>query len=121
MNEYTLKKEIISSYSVLPFMEGLETNVVTVITAAGIITGIPIPSEGETDNTIKLIETINSSITDRYRKDLGISDEERLSSNDGFFTLKDVKLIVGTTTNSLQILNIFYDQVIAITIGAPSN
>ena len=116
MHNSSLKKELIYHYSLLPLAEGAENNLVTVVTSGGIISGTPISIE-ETDDSTKFVEQINSMVADKYRKDLDIEDGKSLPGNDGFFTLKDAKLISGTATVTFATITIFFDQVAAITVG----
>lgn len=121
MNHISLKKETIISYMCMPSVEALKGNLVQVVTAAGVITGTPVNSDSETDNVIKVIESLNSQIIERHKKDVNIPSDDPTSGNDGFFTLKDVTLFSGNNQGKFKILNIFFDQVIAITIGNSSD
>lgn len=116
MDNPSLKKTLISSYCAMPTTEALANNSIIVVTPCGIITGNPL-LDNESDNTIKLMEDLNIRFAKNYREDFNIPINMPLSGNDGFFTLKDASLISGSVTTSLGFINIFYDQVIGISLG----
>lgn len=113
----SIKKYIINSYSVIPTMEGFEKNSIIVVTAAGIIYG-DVVLKNEEDNTVKLISKTTKIIVDNFKKEVGLEEEQSLPGNEGFFQLKNVSLLSNGVTTKLPILNIFYDQVIAFTVGS---
>ena len=115
MDNISFKKGTISSYCAIPSMESLENNSISVVTAAGIILGTPIQNE-ESDENIQVFNTINDTLEKKYRDKYDLQDKQ-LPGSDGFFTLKNVKLITPGDTIKFNVLNIFYDQVIAITLG----
>ncbi|HAK42879.1 MAG TPA: hypothetical protein DCM59_09495 [Clostridium sp.] len=114
----SLKKDVICSYLAMPLTKELSDKALCVVTAAGIIIGSPIPSEKSKDiNTmIGFIGNNNAEIFTKYKENKGISNKAKLPGNDGFFTLKDVKLVSGTTTSDFDFIDIFFDQVIAVTL-----
>lgn len=116
MDNPSMKKTLISSYCAMPSTEALANNSIIVVTPCGVITGNPL-SDNESDNTIKLLDDLNIRIAKNYREDFGISYDTSLPDNDGFFTLKDASLISGSVTTNLGFINIFYDQVIGISLG----
>lgn len=97
-------------------MDGLKDHLVTVITPAGIIKGTPVLDD-EDNGDIKFMCDINKRISTAYRKNLNLEDNQTLPDNDGFFTLKNVKLISGNNIDHFNALNIFFDQIIAITLS----
>ncbi|KOM88027.1 hypothetical protein ADT22_05660 [Clostridium botulinum] len=115
MENESFKKSIVRGYCCAPFTKEFENHLVTIITAAGIITGTPI-LKSESDNNIKRIADINQKVRDAYREKISIKDNTLLPGNDGLIFLKDVKLVSGSSTFSFNTLNVFYDQVIAVTI-----
>lgn len=115
MDNTSFKKYTISSYCALPGIEALENNIISVVTAAGLILGTPIKNE-ESDKNIQIFNTVNDTIKKKYRENYDLQDKQ-LPGSDGFFTLKNVKLITPDGTSTFNVINIFYDQVIAITLG----
>ncbi|WP_252247432.1 hypothetical protein [Clostridium sp. ZBS4] len=115
MENSSLKKATIHRYCCLPFTKEFENQSLTIITSAGIITGTPV-IKTENDESIMLIADVNNKVSNDYRKNISIKDDYPLPGSDGFFMLKDVKLVSSSTVVSFNVLNVFYDQVIAITV-----
>lgn len=118
----SFKKELIQKYSFLTTAEGMETNKVILVTAIGIIQGtfLQLPDESETSNTITndlLMAKLTERFAEDYRSDNKIAEDEPLPGNDGGFCLKDVCIKSANATFNLPFLFIFYDQIIAATIG----
>ncbi|MGN0384569.1 MAG: hypothetical protein ACI4EX_01665 [Lachnospiraceae bacterium] len=111
----SLKKRITSNFSNIPLVEGLENYKVVLVTPSGIIMGTPV-GNNEDDNDLFLTSFVNS-VTDKYRKDHSIPDDEYLDGNDGFIYLKDVTIQNGAQNTSLPILCVFYDQIVGVSIG----
>lgn len=120
MDNISLKKSLISSYYVMPSTEALAGNSIIVVTPCGIITGKPL-SDNESDSNIDFMQKVNSSITENYRTDSGISNDQAIPGSDGFFMLKDAKIISGSVTTNIGFINVFYDQVIGISLGNLDN
>ncbi|WP_238858957.1 hypothetical protein [Clostridium sp. YIM B02569] len=116
MDDISLKKATISSYCSMPSTEIFADNSIIVVTAYGIITGKPL-SDNESDIKAKAMKGLNDGILNAYRKKIDIADDKPIPGNDGFFTLKDASIISGSITSNIDLINIFYDQVIAVTLG----
>lgn len=110
----SLKKELINSIQSIPLVESCQDNVVTVVTAAGVIIGTPLSQDEDADN---FMAQFVEKTAGYYRKDHSLDDTQPLDGNDGCFILKDVKLLAGNSTYNFNVLTIFFDQVIAITVG----
>lgn len=117
MSISSLKKELITSYSLLPGIKELEHNKLTIITAAGIIMGTPLSEDTDANDNITMLLTLNSKIANQYREQNNLTDSKRLPGNDGFIQLKDVTMITNSNVQNFMFLNVFYDQIIAVTIG----
>lgn len=118
----SFKKELIQKYSFLTTTEGMETNKVVLVTAIGIIQGtfMLFPDESETSNTITndlLMAKLTERFAEDYRSDNKIAEDMPLPGNDGGFCLKDVCIKSASATFNLPFLFVFYDQIIAATIG----
>lgn len=123
----SVKKSIIAVYSQIDnFHEDLRDNQVSLITAAGIITGKAYKSYGEISDSVDfnnpnstgnaiartVIETMNKAALEQSLP------EEKRSPLDGFILLEDVKIIsFNGSTSFFEFLTVFYDQIIAVTIG----
>lgn len=119
----SLKKETVYGYSAIPSIQALETNKLTLVTAAGIIIGTPVKDDvdSDADADVEMLKTVNSTIIDNYRHDNNIEENKPTSGNDGFIELKDVTLISGSTRSNFKFLNVFFDQIIAVTIANIEN
>lgn len=121
MNIPSLKKTLIHQYLLLAERDELKGNVITLITTAGTIIGTIIeknPAE-EMQSTDDFLPTINEQIKSQYYSTFELEENKTLPENDGFFCLKNVSLISGTGARPINFnfLNVFYDQIIGITIG----
>lgn len=111
-----IKKYISLRHYSIPLTDSLENNKLIIITPAGIITGSPISDDG-TDNDANAFATLCSNFVKDYREENSLNPSEPLDGNDGFFILQDATLQTGRATYNFPCLNVFYDQIIAITIG----
>ena len=113
---HSLKKEIINSLSISPTVEGMSENKVTLVTAAGLITGIPaVPPFS--DKGVEFMDGLLKNLTNSYRTENSITANTRLDGNDGFVALTEVTLTSGNSVTSMNYLAVFFDQIIAVTIG----
>ncbi len=119
MNLPSLKKVLIQKYSFLATTDELGNNNLILLTATGIISGKAIQDvpEDQDLSSDDVMSKISLEIAKQYRADNGIGDDESLTGNDGFICLKDVQIISGTKTINLPFLTVFYDEVIATTLG----
>jgi len=108
----TLKKNIITSYGAIPFVEGMERNELILFTAAGRIHGT-MPK----DDTDSYIVRVIGELAQDYRDERKIPDDVLLDGNDGFLILENVTLYKDSTTINFPSLTVFFDQIIAVTIG----
>lgn len=114
---YTMKKDLIFNYSMLPSMDELKNNELILVTAGGVIKGKPISENPETFSTNVLDKITHKMIID-YREAIKIPEATRLDGNDGCLLLENATLINGTTKIPFQYLVVFFDQIIAVTIGS---
>lgn len=112
----TLKKYLAFSYYSLPLIDSLKDHKLVLVTPAGVIMGSPI-AKNESDDSISGLATVATDFVSDYRTKYSLDPEKPLDGNDGFLILKDVTLQSGTSTHHFDILNVFYDQIIAISIG----
>lgn len=117
------KMAILTGYAHSISLEGFGANRLFLVTAAGIISGVPVFDE-ETDNpNIAVAQTLNS-ITLKAASEADSSDEES-SPADGsgeFILLKDARFEATTPVVNFPVLTVFCDQIIAVTIGTnPTN
>ncbi len=112
----TLKKHLVHSYSCVPLVDSMKDNKLIVVTPSGVISGTPVTND-ETDESIKVFCDISNKFTKEYREENSIDDSQGLDGNDGFFMLKDVTLRSGSNTYNFGFLNVFFDQIIAVTVG----
>ncbi len=117
----SLKKELIIRMAILTLDEELKGSKVILITPAGIISGyLPEVNDlelSDADIAPAILTELADKITAGYRSEHSLGDE-LLTGNDGFITLTNVLIqMSGNQTATLPHLNVFYDQIIGITIG----
>ena len=109
----TLKKNIVRAMAIAPTMDVFAGNKVILVTAAGVISGVinqENPDQCENLGRAGLL-TVLDNVVDSY-------GEENIDGNDGFVILSDVTMLTGTNNRvNLDTLIVFYDQIIAATIG----
>lgn len=109
MNKPALKDSFIFGMSLVPEMEGLKDNKVIIVTAAGIISGVPYASVTEENG-----EDPSAIMFDTVLKKL----KSETSGSDGALHLTDAVMrdLSGNTVNIGNIV-IFHDQIIGVTLG----
>ncbi|MDE7247764.1 MAG: hypothetical protein K2N43_07740 [Lachnospiraceae bacterium] len=112
----TLKKSLIQSFYTMPLLDELKDSKVVFVTHTGIITGTPV-SKDEPSKTIRDLATISMECIENYCKDHSLDDSQPLDENDGFMILKDVEFKSGNNTFRFNYLNIFFDQIIGVTLA----
>jgi len=114
----SLKKRIITNFSVATTMEELIKNEIILITALGIISG-KLADVKNTDDEKELPEKILPRMAnvfyERYIEENNL--ESPLDGNDGYLALINVTITNGDVVHRLNELVVFYDQIIGITIG----
>ena len=114
----SLKKYLSQYYYSMPLTDSLKYNKLIVITPSGVIMGSPI-SNDEMSNDANLLATLSLNCVKEYREKNSLEPSQQLDGNDGFITLKNVTLQTGEATFNFAVLNVFYDQIVAITVGNP--
>jgi len=121
MERPSQKKELVHDFWQLSGHPELHNGKLIIITAAGLITGVP--AERQIDADYKDLEKrqfftkfFDDSIR-MYRKKHDMPDEESTSGNDGAIALQDVVIHSGIKQTSMPFLVVFYDQIIGVTIG----
>lgn len=111
------KMAILAGYAHSISLKGFETNRLFLVTAAGIISGIPVFDE-ETDNlNVTVAQTLNSAALEAVSK-ADSPDEERSTGSGEFILLKDARFEATTPVVNFPILTVFCDQVIAVSLVA---
>lgn len=115
------KIAILAGYAHSISLKEFETNRLFLVTAAGIISGIPVFDE-ETDNlNVTVAQTLNSAALGAVSKS-DSPDEERSTGNDEFILLRDARFEATTPVVNFPILTVFCDQIIAVSLGTdPTN
>lgn len=112
----TLKKDLILSYAYLTESKSfdLDKNSILLLTPFGIISGKLLDRDVKyTDNALIVLNEINKQTSDKY-----LEEHEFISDNDGYIPLKDVTITCpNKSVFNMTSLNVFYDQVIGITMG----
>ena len=117
------KMAILTGYAHSISLKGFETNRLFLVTAAGIISGIPVFDE-ETDNlNVTVAQALNSTALEAVSKADSSDDESSPVGRSGeFILLKDARFEATTPVVNFPILTVFCDQIIAVSLGTiPTN
>ncbi len=123
MNLPSLKKEIITRFALAPTLEQLKDNQLIIVTSFGIISGTlaneinDIDFDDRNQVSIAVLGKLTGNIISEYKKSNSIDEDQLLEGNDGCIPLVDVVVKTSTATFNLHFLNVFYDQIIGVTIG----
>lgn len=110
-----LKKYIITEFAGMAFNSSTKSNRLILVTSTGIIIGDPAFDE-ETDSAISSLVNVSKDIANEYREENNLPDSP-LDGNDGFICLKNVTIKSPNTTTNIPFLNVFFDQIIGISLG----
>ncbi|WP_313584969.1 hypothetical protein [Lacrimispora sp.] len=118
----TFKKGLIQKYSFLTISEEFDNSKLLLVTAIGVIQGTLVFSHDESESigatsNIFTMAKITENFVKVYRTDNHIAKDELLPGNDGGIGLKDVIIKSANAIFNFPFLFIFYDQIIAATIG----
>lgn len=113
----SLKKCIITIFSNMPSIDGLEKNKVMLVTAAGIIYGTPAVLDDDLNDPANLLCKSVKTFADAYREHNNIPDNTFLDGNDGAVTLKDVTICSENFKINTPFLCVFFDQIIGVSLG----
>jgi hypothetical protein len=116
----SLKKSIIFDlYSVLDTLKP-EGSKIVLLTAAGVVTADPVnPDEINTEKPDGSLITAVKHLSDNYRK--LYKQESPAPGNDGYIVLRNARLRSLGQDTSFDVLIVFFDQIIGVTIGGFSN
>lgn len=118
----SFKKQLIQSFACLPSFKELEGNELVVVTPLGLIVGTLAKTSAENSDDKDLIAStflakLSMEFCDKYREENSLDKEQPLANSDGFLSLTDVTIKTSNNTFNLGFLNVFFDQIIGITIG----
>lgn len=115
------KMAILAGYAHSLSLKEFETNRLFLVTAAGIISGIPV-FDGETGNlNVTVAQALNSAALEAVSKS-DSPDEERSTENGEFILLRDARFEATTPVVNFPVLTVFCDQIIAVSLGTdPTN
>lgn len=115
----SLKKYLVCNLSTLPELPKSDVDIgnasLVILTAAGRITGHLITDPCD-DKGVRFANALVSNIIRNYREEHSLSDES-LDGNDGCITLCDVTVDNGSSVFHSNFLVVFFDQIIAVTVG----
>lgn len=114
----SLKKELITCFGVSTTMDSLKNNRLVLLTSVGVIIGTFVSHDDETNSEpVKFLDQISVDIACNYKQQNNIDSKTPLDGNDGFLSLKDVQIKSGNNTLNFNFINIFFDQIIGVTIA----
>lgn len=108
----TLKKSIIEACGVFASVEGMEPSKLILLTAAGRIHGTI-----SKDDTESYVAKAIDKFARNYFDEREIPDGTLPDGNDGYLNLENVTLYKDSATINFPSLTVFFDQIIAVTIG----
>lgn len=123
MEKESFKKYVIKMFSAMPCSEAFLQNEVCLVTALGIITGrFSLKHIPESESSGSLSEkTFHTQMFDEiflnYCENYNI-EPSSLSGNDGAIVLNDVKILNNGVIAEMNELVVFFDQIIAISLGS---
>lgn len=117
----TFKKDLIVQFANM-VQNDEDISSIVFVTPSGLISGTPINSnipfeELEDSDYIGAISNLNKKFYNEYKSEYSIPENESLNDNDGVILLKDVIIKSGNTSFSLPFLELFFDQIIGISLG----
>ena len=108
--EFSLtKKAILAAYARALTVDTFKDNRLLLVTAAGIISGIPVLDEEKSNVNIVTLQSLNSSVVETF--------SEQGSSEVDFILLKDARFEAAARSVSFPVLTVFCDQIIAASIA----
>lgn len=112
----SLKKQIIQNFFGITLLQKeFGNNQLILVTSLGLIAGTSININEDATSTLLL------DLTDQFANDYieknALDKDNPLNGNDGFISLTDVTIKTSHATFNLPFLNVFYDQIIGVTIG----
>lgn len=111
------KKSLVLTLASLLSREEFKKNKLILVTASGIIAGVPVLKPNK-DNNNPIFELIIEASKKLYNdKDMSEIIEKVDLGNDGYILLKDVSILNNNLCPKLHELAVFFDQIIAATIG----
>lgn len=118
MKKPSLKKFMIRNYEKLPGTKDFPYHKLILITAAGMICGLPVDEEADKEkDEIGPLFQQNHKLYHDYRKENDIPEDQTLPGNDGYIMLKDVSIMANNQITRLSSMVVFCDEIIGVTIG----
>lgn len=115
MSTPSLKKLLISELAYASVVEELKNNEVFLVTPVGIIRGRPVDREKP-----GMLSELVGLLAEKHMKDIGLEEGTRAPGNDGYFVLQNAVVKEGNNSYKFGELVVFYDQIIGISLGKPS-
>ena len=119
MNIPSIKKHIVSGLSFGVSKEEMKGNALYILASAGVIMGTLIDEIDYTDkiDSTNFLPHATRALVDSYRKEYSLEDV-KFGGNDGYLILKDVTVVQGANKFNFGNLIVFFDQIIAVTLGS---
>lgn len=118
MKKPSLKKFMIRNYEKLPGSKEFPYHKLILITAAGMICGMPVDEDEDREKEeIGTLFQQNHESYQKYRRENDIPEHQTLPGNDGYIMLKDVSIMANNQITRLNSMVVFCDEVIGVTIG----
>lgn len=118
MKKPSLKKFMIRNYEKLPGTKEFPYHKLILVTAAGMICGMPVNEDEDAENEeIGTLFEQNHRLYHDYRVQNDIPAHQTLPGNDGYIMLKDVSIMSNNQITRLNSMVVFCDEIIGVTVG----
>lgn len=107
----SIKKYLIANASSLASLGYQEGATLNLITASGIISGLPLTNEDD------FFFGYVREVVKNYKDDNNLPTDYIPEGNDGFILLKDATVRSGDLTFTTGSIAVFFDQIIGVTVG----
>ena len=112
------KMAVLTGYANTISLKEFAKNRLFLVTPAGMISGIPVFDEENSNPNIAVAQTVNSSALKAVSK-AASAEEESAQTGESceFILLKDARLETTSPVVNFPVLTVFCDQIIAVTLG----
>ena len=109
---------VLTGYANTISLKEFAKNRLFLVTPAGMISGIPVFDEENSNPNIAVAQTVNSSALKAVSKAASAEEESpQTGESCEFILLKDARLETTSPVVNFPVLTVFCDQIIAVTLG----
>lgn len=116
---HSLKKELIVKFALSTTVEEMENNKLILLTPAGLVSGELVTESNSPE--VQVLDAFTNKLATQYKEDNNIDEATYLDGNDGYLSLENVTINHGSSSIKMPFINVFFDQIIGVTLGSKSN